>query len=110
MGEEGVAAVMGVVEVAIAEEDDDDELVEVIPVPKSPPRKPMYKHTTRIRRSPSVTDRSKGGRLGLSLETGFAVWPLPPPPPSSGALSTTPPPQDPAAATESPPLRSPIGG
>jgi hypothetical protein len=44
-GEEGVAIAEGVVEVAVAKEDDDDEPVEVIPVPTSPLR-PVYKQTT----------------------------------------------------------------
>jgi hypothetical protein len=42
VGEEGVTTAEDVVEVAVTEEDDDDEPVEVIPVPASPPR-PTYK-------------------------------------------------------------------
>jgi hypothetical protein len=41
-----------VVEVTVAKEEDDDEPVEVIPVPESPPRRPAYKQTTRIKISP----------------------------------------------------------
>jgi hypothetical protein len=51
-GEEGVAVAEGVIEVVVTEEDDDDESVEVIPVPESPPRRPAYKQTTRIKISP----------------------------------------------------------
>jgi hypothetical protein len=38
--EKGVADVEDVVEVTVAREEEDDELVEVIPVPESPPRRP----------------------------------------------------------------------
>jgi hypothetical protein len=36
-GEEGAADVEDVVEVTVVEEEDDDESIEVIPVPDSPP-------------------------------------------------------------------------
>jgi hypothetical protein len=42
-GEEGVTNVEDVVDVIVAEEDDGDELVEVILVPESPPRRSAYK-------------------------------------------------------------------
>jgi hypothetical protein len=42
-GEEGVTDVEDVVEVAVVEEDDDDEPIKVIPVPESLPRGPVYK-------------------------------------------------------------------
>jgi hypothetical protein len=42
-GEEGVADVEDMVEVTVAEVEDDDEPIEVIPVPESPPRRLMYK-------------------------------------------------------------------
>jgi hypothetical protein len=42
-GEEGVTDVEDVVDVIVAEEDDGDELVEVILVPESPPRRSAYK-------------------------------------------------------------------
>jgi hypothetical protein len=51
-GEEGVADVEDVVEVAVVEEEDDDEPVEVIPVHESPPRWPVYKQMTRIQIGP----------------------------------------------------------
>jgi hypothetical protein len=53
-GEEGVAAVVGVVEftIVVAEEDDDDEPVKVKPVPESPPRRLVYKQASRIRIGP----------------------------------------------------------
>jgi hypothetical protein len=41
-GEEGVTTAEDVVEVAVTEEDDDNETVKVIPVSASPPR-PTYK-------------------------------------------------------------------
>jgi hypothetical protein len=37
-----------VVEVTVAKEEDDDEPVEVIPVPESPPRRPVYQQMARI--------------------------------------------------------------
>jgi hypothetical protein len=37
-----------VVKVTVAEEEDDDEPVEVIPVPESPPRRPVYQQTAWI--------------------------------------------------------------
>jgi hypothetical protein len=46
-GEEGVTAAEGVVEVAVAEEHNDNEPVKVIPVLESPPR-PVYKQMARI--------------------------------------------------------------
>jgi hypothetical protein len=42
-GEEGATDVEDVVEVAVVEEDDDDEPIKVIPVPESLPRGPVYK-------------------------------------------------------------------
>jgi hypothetical protein len=45
-GEEGVTDEDDVVEVAVAEED--DEPIEVIPVPDSTPPQPAYKQTTQI--------------------------------------------------------------
>jgi hypothetical protein len=77
---------------------DVEDVVEVIPVPESPPRRLTYKQTTWIRIDPwgrptrplvprtSAREADQG-----SPETGSTVWPLPPPPPSSGASSTTPP-------------------
>jgi hypothetical protein len=47
-GEEGVIVAVDVVEVAAAEEDDNDKSVEVIPVLESLPRRSMYKKTTQI--------------------------------------------------------------
>jgi hypothetical protein len=47
-GEEEVADVEDLVEVAVAEEEDDDEPVEVIPVPDSPPPRLTYKQMTQI--------------------------------------------------------------
>jgi hypothetical protein len=47
-GRERVTDVEGVVEVAAAEEEDDDEPVKVIPVLKSPPRRPAYKQMVQI--------------------------------------------------------------
>jgi hypothetical protein len=51
-GEEGVTDLDDVVQVAVAEEEDDDEPVEVIPVPESPPRRPTYNQTTQIQIGP----------------------------------------------------------
>jgi hypothetical protein len=73
-GEEGVAAAKGVVEVAIAEEDDDDEPIEVIPVLESLQPRLAYKQTVWIRisprgsthRNPSTNDQCKGGQLDLT--------------------------------------------
>jgi hypothetical protein len=112
-GEEGVADVEGVVEVTAVEEEDDDELVEVTLVPESPPRRPTYKHTSRIQISPwGQLTGTQAARTGaretgqISPETGSEVWPLPPPPPPGGAVRTEPPPpQLTVAMTPPPPLQ-----
>jgi hypothetical protein len=128
-GEEGVTDVEDVVEVTVIEEEDDDEPVKVIPVLESPPRRSMYKQTTRIRIGPRgrptgpLAPRTGAREAGWdSPETGSVVWLPPPPPPTSGAVTiapppplsgastTAPPPQDTATANESPSLWSPIGG
>jgi hypothetical protein len=129
-GEEGLTDEDDVVEVAVAEEEDDDKLVEVIPVPDTTPPQPAYKQSAWIRIGPRGQPTKtlvswSGARetARISLETRSEVWPPPPPspgraihnePPSpqpvNGALSTAPLPQDPTTATESPPLWSPLRG
>jgi hypothetical protein len=92
--EEGVVDVEDVVEVVVAEEED-DEPVEVIPVPESRPRRMTYKQRTRIRIGPwgqstgPLAPRTNAREISRdSPEIGSAVWPPPPPSPSSGASST----------------------
>jgi hypothetical protein len=128
-GEEGVADVEGVVEVATAEEEDDDEPVEVIPVSESPPKRPAYKQTARIRIGPwgrptgTLVPQTGARETGqISSETGSEVWPPPPPLPLGGAIRTELPPPQPIIAmtpppppplqqenTTPPPLLNPVG-
>jgi hypothetical protein len=81
-GEEGVIVAVDVVEVAAAEEDDNDKSVEVIPVLESLPRRSMYKKTTQIRIDPqgrqtgTLVLHISAREAGLdSPETGSVVWP-----------------------------------
>jgi hypothetical protein len=115
-GEEGVAAAEGVNEVAVAVEDDDDDLVEVIPVPASPARS-TYKQMTRIRIGPrgrptgTLASRTGAREVGrISPKIGSEVWPLPPPPPPNVAMTPSPPPPQQQDNTTPPPLLSPVGG
>jgi hypothetical protein len=126
-GEEGLDDEDDVVDVAVAEED--NEPIEVIPVPDSTPPQQAYKQTAQIRIGPrgrptkTLALRMSAREASLnSPETISVVWPPPPPPPpsrpvttappppSSGTSSTALPPQDPATVSEEPPLQSPIGG
>jgi hypothetical protein len=120
-GEEWVADLEDVVEVAVVEEDDGDEPIEVIPVPEPPPRRLVHKKMAWIWISPRGRPTGTlapwtGAREAdrVSSETRSVVWPPPPPSPPRGTDSTVtlppPPPQDPTIAIESPPLQSPIGG
>jgi hypothetical protein len=47
-GEKGVADAEDVVKVVVAEEEDDDKPIEVIPVHNSPPTWSAYKQTARV--------------------------------------------------------------
>jgi hypothetical protein len=129
-GEERVVDVEGVVEVTAVEEEDDDESVEVILMPESPPRRPAYKQTARIRIGPwgrptGTLASWTGARETdqISPKTGSEVWPLPPPPPLGGVVRTKPPPPHSTVAmtpppppplqqenTTTPPLLSSVGG
>jgi hypothetical protein len=95
-GEEGVSVTEGGDEVTIVLKDNNDEPVEVIPVPESPTRL-AYKQTARIRIGPRGRPT---GTLALqisarvagwdSTETKSAVWPPPPPPSPGDAVRTKP--------------------
>jgi hypothetical protein len=79
-GEEGVTDEDNVVEVAIAEEEDDNEPIKVIPMPDSTPPRPTYKQTARIRIGPqgrptkTLAPRMSAREASMnSSETGSAV-------------------------------------
>jgi hypothetical protein len=126
-GEEGVADADDVVKVTIAEEEDDDEPVEVILVPDPTPPQLEYKQTAQIRIGPrgrptrTLALRTDAREVDqISSETRSEVW-LPPPPSPPGravcneppppplTVSMTPPPLQQEHITP-PPLLSPIGG
>jgi hypothetical protein len=126
-GEEGVADADDVVEVTIAEEEEDDEPVEVILVPDPTPPRLAYKQTTQIRIGPwGRPTRTLALRTGarevdqISSETRSEVWLPPPPSPPGRAVCNEPPPPPSTVAMTPPPLQqehitpppllSPIGG
>jgi hypothetical protein len=126
-GEEGVTDVDDVVEVTVAEEEDDDEPVEVILVPDPTPPQLAYKQTSQIRIGPrGQPTRTLALRTGarevdqISSETRSEVWLPPPPSPPGRALCNEPPPPPSTVSMTPPPLQqehitpppllSPIGG
>jgi hypothetical protein len=105
--------------VDVAEEDDEEDLIEIVRVPDFPPGS-APRRTTRIQvgaqgqPTGTLSPRSRAGEPdGRSPVTRSMVWPSAPPPPSSGASTnaTPPPPQEePTSTTTPPPLQSPIRG
>jgi hypothetical protein len=117
-GEEGVADEDDVVEVIVAEEEDDGEPVKVILVPDSTPPRPAYKQMARIwigsrgRLTRTLALRTGAGEADqISSEIGSEVWPPPPPPPPGRAVCNEPPPPPPPppivamTPTPTPPLQ-----
>jgi hypothetical protein len=101
--------------VAVAEEDDEEDPVEIIPVLGSPPR-PAPRHMTRIqvgvqgRPTGTLAPRSEVREVDWwSPVSRSDVWPPPPPPPSDTMTPTLPPLQQ-EEITTPPPLLSPVGG